>query len=297
MKGQGYQDFFKAARKVASQSDGQKEGQTIARKTKSRRSPSAPKLRGPADNKLNIAALDRPVSPKPRLPLTAVIGMALGLCGAVSALLWPHSFDQLISSIEVHSLGAASAEEVSKEQTNNNDKQADNGGSKAGEEKSSTAALAEAEKSAETKAARTPSALPSKTQWTPEEMSFFSKLNERKRELDLREAELNKLEEELQQQKVALEKRLQELERTRTQIADKLKTQVEVDKDKVDKLVEFYSNMRPQQAAKVFETLNEDLAVETLSRMKKKNAAEIMNLLDPKKAQSITEKFAGYKLK
>jgi flagellar motility protein MotE (MotC chaperone) len=56
-----------------------------------------------------------------------------------------------------------------------------------------------------------------------------------------------------------------------------------------------YSNMKAPQAAKVFETMDEDLAVEILGRMKKKNAADIMNLLKPEKAQILSEMFAGYK--
>jgi flagellar motility protein MotE (MotC chaperone) len=56
-----------------------------------------------------------------------------------------------------------------------------------------------------------------------------------------------------------------------------------------------YSNMKPQQAAKVFETMDEELAVEIIGRMKKKNAAEIMNLIKAEKAQIFSEKFAGYR--
>jgi flagellar motility protein MotE (MotC chaperone) len=55
--------------------------------------------------------------------------------------------------------------------------------------------------------------------------------------------------------------------------------------------------MRPNTAAKVVESLDEDLAVEILGRMKKKNAAEILNLLKPEKAQVLSEKYAGYKRK
>ncbi len=127
------------------------------------------------------------------------------------------------------------------------------------------------------------------------DLSYFSKLNERKKELDLREKELNELEEELHKQKSEIEERIQHLERIRVQIAGVLKDKVEVDQQKVKTLVEFYSNMKPQQAAKVIGTLNEDLAIEVLGQMKKKNAAEIMNLLEPSKAQIISEKFAGYK--
>ena len=53
--------------------------------------------------------------------------------------------------------------------------------------------------------------------------------------------------------------------------------------------------MKPQQAAKVFETMDEDLAVEIIGRMKRKPAAEILNLLKAEKAQVISEKYTGYK--
>jgi len=128
-----------------------------------------------------------------------------------------------------------------------------------------------------------------------EELSHFSKLAERKRELDLREQELNALEEELHKQREEVESRIAKLDNVRNEIGGVLKERIQVDEERVARLVEFYSNMKPKQAAEIFTDLNETLAVEVLGRMKKKNAAEIMNLLDAKKAQALSEKFAGYK--
>lgn len=125
--------------------------------------------------------------------------------------------------------------------------------------------------------------------------AYLEKMLKRKKELDAREEALTQKENELKEQREAIEARVKELEKIRSEIGEVLKEKVEVDNERVDRLVEFYSNMKPQQAAKVMESLNEDLVVETLGRMKKKNAAEIMNLLDAKKAQSISEKFAGYR--
>ena len=128
-----------------------------------------------------------------------------------------------------------------------------------------------------------------------EDINHFSRLAERKRELDERERQLNRLEEELHRQKGEIDGRLRQLEEMRTQIAEVLKDRVETDRERVDRLVEVYSNMRPQQAAQIIASLNDDLAVEILGSMKRQNAAEILNVLDPEKAQSLTEKFAGYK--
>jgi flagellar motility protein MotE (MotC chaperone) len=162
------------------------------------------------------------------------------------------------------------------------------------EEKAAGTGAAHGENASEAKAEGKDEKVANIRGWTPEELSFFNKLNDRKKELDLREAELNKLEEELQKQKAALDEKIKQLETMRVQISQTLKTRVANDQQKVDKLVDFYSTMKPQQAAKVIETLNEDLAVEVLDKMKKKNAAEIMNALDAKKARRLSELLTGY---
>lgn len=157
--------------------------------------------------------------------------------------------------------------------------------------------------SAEHKLPATPDASSTKTadanpdlkQWTQEEMSFFKRLNDRKLELDRREAELAKLEEELQKQRVGIEEKIKQLEKTRSEISATLKDRVEQDQEKVAKLVDVYSSMKPQSASKVIESLNEDLAVTILDRMKKKNAAEILNTMAAAKAKKLSEMMTGYR--
>lgn len=128
-------------------------------------------------------------------------------------------------------------------------------------------------------------------------LDYLQKLNERKKTLDDREQELARQEEELQKQRVEIEKRVEELKALRGQISTVLDDRVKIDDQKVDVLVQTYSNMKPPQAAKILESMDEDLAVEILGRMKKKNAADVMNLIKAEKAQAISEKFAGYKRK
>jgi flagellar motility protein MotE (MotC chaperone) len=162
-------------------------------------------------------------------------------------------------------------------------------------EKKSTDQGGEKEKNAANSKNEKPITDEAKSQSVLENVSHFTKLNERKVELDRREQELNELESELHEQRKEVEARIRKLEEIRSQIGQVLKERVEIDEEKVKKLVEFYSDMKPQNAAKIIATLNEDLAVEILGKMKKKNAADILNLLNPDKAQVLTEKFAGYK--
>jgi len=180
----------------------------------------------------------------------------------------------LLGRVEVSVLGAAQAEDMAKPAE----------ASPKPEEKKSTDVAAE-----------TPSVKESKRAWTDEEVTLFTKLEEKKKELDTREASLNKLEEELQKQKEDLEKRLASLEDVRGKIAAKLEDKVKSDGEKVTALVAVYTNMKPAQAAKILEGLNEDLAVEILTKMKNKSAAEILNTMDSEKAKHLSEKFAGFK--
>lgn len=129
-----------------------------------------------------------------------------------------------------------------------------------------------------------------------DDSDYIYKLSERKRILDQREEELNKKAAEIEVQKVAIEKKLTELEDYRTKISAMLQDRIKSDDGKVDTLVQVYTNMKPGQAAKIFETMDEDLVIDILSRMKKKSAAEILNLIKTEKAQAFAEKFAGYRV-
>jgi flagellar motility protein MotE (MotC chaperone) len=209
-------------------------------------------------------------------PWKALAGLAISVSAVAAYLTAPDAFHTLISKIEVSAIGSAGAAE---------EKAAEK--SKAGAEK--------AEKAAAKDEKANPDHGPEAKSEATEDLSHYEKLKQRKEELDAREKELTELEEELQRQKVELDKRIQQLEDMRGQIATVLKDRVEVDQEKVTKLVDLYSNMKPKQAAEVLGSINEDLAVEVLAKMKKKNAAEIMNLLSPEKAKVLSEKYTGYR--
>ena len=128
-----------------------------------------------------------------------------------------------------------------------------------------------------------------------DDADYLFKLADRKKQLDQREEELNKLAELIEKQKVEITEKLTKLEETRIKISKALEEKIKVDDAKVETLVQMYTNMKPVQAAKIFETLDEDLVIEILGRMKKKNAADILNLIKPEKAQTFAERYTGYR--
>lgn len=221
---------------------------------------------------------------KQAFPMVSVLATLGILAGATYGYINPDKVESFvnkvettgmnISGIEIGFLGQANAESVEQKVPPKDDK---------------------TEKSADGKSLEAKTKLTAATGLSPEEVALFNSLDDRKKQLDAKEVELKKLEEELHNQKVELEKRLAQLEQLRTQIGNQLQERVNTDAEQVDKLVAFYSSMKPGTAAKVIEKINEDLAVEVLRKMKKKEAAEIMNMIASDKAQRLSEKFAGYK--
>ncbi len=134
-----------------------------------------------------------------------------------------------------------------------------------------------------------------KKDYSEDELNHFARLAERKKELDEREKNLQKMEAEILVQKTELDAKLKDLEEMRKKISSVLDDKVQLDDKRIENLVQFYSSMKPQQSAKIMESIDESLAVEVLSRMKKKSAADIMNLIAPEKAKAISEKYAGYR--
>lgn len=126
------------------------------------------------------------------------------------------------------------------------------------------------------------------------DFDFVRDFKDRKKALDQKEEELKAWETEIQTQKSELDTKIAEIQKIRKDISAQLEERVKADQGKIDTLVQVYTQMKPSQAAKVFENLDEDLAVDILTKMKKKSAADILNLLKADKAQLLSEKFAGY---
>lgn len=255
----GYNDFFKSAREAS------------ANGTKPNSGNAKPGTRE-QQNKAASQGSKRPIAKKPAKSFVGIL--SLGAVASLTALYIndPSIGDRIQQHIEIGFMPKSEAAEAKKTEPT----------------------PAEKEKSAETKVPGSAPESEASAEPVAEDTSYITKLNQRKTELDQREVALNELEAELHNQRLEIEERIRQLEQLRTNLSGMLQDKVQVDDERVTKLVEFYANMKPKQAAEIISTVNEDLAVEILGRMKKKNAAEIMNLLPAKKAQMFSERYAGY---
>ena len=90
--------------------------------------------------------------------------------------------------------------------------------------------------------------------------SYYQLLEEKEKKIEQREEALKKLEENLQRQEKELEAKLIQLNQLRSDISLALQDRVKTNKEKMTKLVEIYSNMKPKKAAAVFENMEDELA-------------------------------------
>jgi flagellar motility protein MotE (MotC chaperone) len=300
----GYDKFFKEAGKASGLTGGSKSGKSPSPSKKPQFKLKESKFSGTAEDRLRqevaLRARNRrsaSMRKRQKFPMIPAVIALVAIVTCTIGFLKPELADQILSHIEIGAFGKANAEaKVDAKSAAKKDDGAKNAETKAaGDSKDIVKdAVKDAAKSAGALSQAKGEVPPDFRNWSDEELSFFNKLNDRKKELDLREAELNKLDEELQKQKSELDSKIKQLEGMRADISKTLKTRVQVDQEKVDKLVQFYSTMKPQQAAKVIESINEDLAVEVMDKMKKKSAAEIMNSLKPEKARRLSELMTGY---
>jgi len=271
----GYDQHFKKAQKIAFNGAPQPSLQRPQAQPKRKvQAQDAKALATELRTRMRPQMLKKPKVQKPiswKLAGFSLIGLIVTTIGLLKA----DEIEKYAKSVEVSFLGTAHAEEAKP--------------AASAEKPADPAAVAAAEKEKKAEASVT------KKDYSEDEINHFAKLNERKRELDAREEELNRMEQEIQTQKGELEKRLAELENTRRNISSVLDEKVQGDDKKIDNLVQMYSTMKPQQAAKALEEMDEGLAIEILGRMKKKNAAEVMNLVKSEKVKTFSEKYAGYK--
>ncbi|MHC1713300.1 MAG: MotE family protein [Solidesulfovibrio sp.] len=107
-------------------------------------------------------------------------------------------------------------------------------------------------------------------------------LLKRQDELDQREQALKSLETDLNS-RVA---RLKDMESSLKNMLEEAKG---VKDQKLKHLIDVYSNMNAKQAAKVLETLDNNIAVKILAGMRGRQAGEVLNNMEAKKAAGLTE--------
>lgn len=116
----------------------------------------------------------------------------------------------------------------------------------------------------------------------------FDDLAGRRKELDKREQALATREALLKAAEQELGTKYQELAQLRSQIEALLEKQSTEEQARVASLVKIYENMKPKEAARIFDTLDLDVLVSVVSKMSERRLSPILAAMNPERARTVT---------
>ncbi|MCW8915304.1 MAG: hypothetical protein OQK24_05540 [Magnetovibrio sp.] len=123
---------------------------------------------------------------------------------------------------------------------------------------------------------------------TQSEIDLLQKLAERRVEIDERAKELKTREALLAAAESRIERKIQDFKALQATIESLITTYDEQQDTKLMSLVKIYENMKPKDAARIFEELEMDVLLQVAERMKERSLAPIMAKMNPVKAREVT---------
>jgi flagellar motility protein MotE (MotC chaperone) len=125
------------------------------------------------------------------------------------------------------------------------------------------------------------------------ERAILERLQERRQELDERARELDIRESLIQAAEKRMEGQLAELKETEQRIKVATQQRDDADAARFKGLVTMYENMKPRDAAKIFDRLDIGVLIEIASQIKPQAMADIMAQMSPDVAQRLTVELAS----
>lgn len=123
---------------------------------------------------------------------------------------------------------------------------------------------------------------------TQSEIDLLQKLAERRVEIDARAKELETREALLAAAESRIDRKIQDFKALQATIESLIKTYDDQQDAKLLSLVKIYENMKPKDAARIFEELEMDVLLQVAERMKERSLAPIMAKMNPQKAREVT---------
>jgi flagellar motility protein MotE (MotC chaperone) len=125
------------------------------------------------------------------------------------------------------------------------------------------------------------------------ERAILERLQERRQELDTRARELDIRESLIQAAEKRMEGQLAELKETEQRIGVATQQKDDAQAARFKGLVTMYENMKPRDAAKIFDRLEIGVLIEMASKIEPRHMADIMAQMSPDTAQRLTVELAS----
>ena len=124
---------------------------------------------------------------------------------------------------------------------------------------------------------------------------YLAMVDRRQKLLDDRTSALKNQEQVLRQMENSIDNKIKKLEDEITFFKETQQKEKELQKERLDKLVDFYQKMAPKKSAPVFEKLDKDLVVAMWKRFPEKTTTQILSLMTPDKSVELSEYFGRIK--
>jgi flagellar motility protein MotE (MotC chaperone) len=129
---------------------------------------------------------------------------------------------------------------------------------------------------------------------TGAERAILERLQQRREELDTRSREIDMRESLIQNAEKRMDTRLNELKDVETRIKAETEQKNDVADARLKSLITMYENMKPRDAAKIFNGLDDAVLVQVASKINPRTMAEIMAQMRPEVAQHLTVELASH---
>jgi len=128
---------------------------------------------------------------------------------------------------------------------------------------------------------------------TGAERAILERLQQRREELDTRSRELEMRESLIQSAEKRIDTHLNEIKDIETQIKTETQQNNEAEAARLKGLITMYENMKPRDAAKIFNGLEDSVLLEVASKINPRSMADIMAQMQPDVAQRLTVELAN----
>lgn len=125
------------------------------------------------------------------------------------------------------------------------------------------------------------------------ERAILARLSERRKELDALEAQLKVQEDIVRAAEKRLETRAAELKEIEARIQQLVDRKEGLEDEQFGSLVSMYENMKPNDAARIFDRLDMLVLVRMVERMNPRKMASILAAMDAEKAEALTINLAN----
>jgi flagellar motility protein MotE (MotC chaperone) len=124
------------------------------------------------------------------------------------------------------------------------------------------------------------------------QVDVLTSLSKRRAELDTRERDVEMRENLIKAAEDRIDSKIADLKQLQTQIQALLQQHDDAQQKQIDTLVKTYSSMKPKDAARIFNNLNDDVLLAVASGMKPDVLGAILGQMQPDAAQKLTVKLA-----